>query len=260
MMDIEATVDNSSGVPVLITESTDFDTIKAVASIEGWNINLENRFGESASFNMFPMQSFNEIASALEENETAGEDDISDLDEEEMDAEEDSVKEETRSARFSDKTKEAKSGDLEILTDGKSHKMAQNLFAMIGNESMSRYPSFLSDFDQLLVKYKSGEANASKESVDDDEDFEEAMAELASAVELAKGKKEKSPRSLFLAELMKTISGDTGENIIRQWREGRFDKFKGSMVKVAELLVKHSPASETASDVVDEVVTNEENK
>lgn len=248
LMGIEANVDMTTGTPILKTESSDFDTIKSVAALEGWNIDLQDRFGEAASFRVFPMQSFNEIAAALDEQETAS-DDFSDLDadDEEMEAEEDEAKEANRSPRFSDKEK-GKDGDLAILTDTKGHKMAANLYSMIGNESMARYPSFLRDFDSLLVKYQSAESDSSSKETEDDTDFEEAMAEIASAIELAKGKKEKSPRQLFLAELMKTISGDSGENIIRQWREGRFDKFKGSMVKVAQSLVEHSPAyKETAS-------------
>ena len=255
LMGIEASVDMSTGVPVLKTESSDFTTIEQVSALEGWNVDLQDRFGESASFRVYPMKSFNEIAAAIDEQETAS-DDFSDLDDDEaeMEAEEDEEKESSRSPRFSDKEK-GKDGDLAILTDSKGHKMASNLYAMIGNESMARYPSFLRDFDSLLVKYQSAESDSSSKETDDDTDFEEAMAEIASAIELAKGKKEKSPRQLFLAELMKTISGDSGENIIRQWREGRFDKFKGSMVKVAQSLVEHSPAyKETASDVTDDAL------
>lgn len=239
LIGIEAQFDYSASKPILVTESPDIDVIKEVASLEGFDLTTEHSFGETSSLSVNSIRSFAEIAAEEDFPDDSYEDE-DDSNEEMTDEDEEKLPN-----RFADKSSSIP-GELRILTDASQHKAALNWYNALGNESMAKYPAFLAGLDAFLSQYAAPESK-SKKSEDEEASFLNELEEIAS-LEIAKGKKKKSARQEFLSALMTIISGDAGENIIRQWREGRFDKFTGSMIKVAKSLVEKSPSFEGASD------------
>lgn len=210
--------------------------VKDLARLEGYELEIFDAIGETASYNAIA-NSIDDIINI----ETSSDEEYDEEDDEalENDDEEDEDEVVVKPKRSGDASESYDESRLNYLIDRSAHKMASNLYAALGNDDLSRYPMFLKELDKLLMKYKNV-------SVSEEASFSEEFIE-----EIA-GKKEKSPRQLFLSELMKTISGDDGENVIRQWREGRFEKFTGSMIKIAKMMIEHSPSyKETASDDID---------
>lgn len=120
-----------------------------------------------------------------------------------------------------------KPGSLKVLTSADHHKMASKLFAQLGEgANLAQYPQFLIDFDKFLQTYGglTGAASRSNKSSDEEASFDNIL-ELASEEVAGKKKKGfKKGRSGLLSALMKLMSGDTGDSILKAWDAQDSDK------------------------------------
>lgn len=187
-----------------------------------------------------------------EEDEEAPEGEEDEGEEEELEDEEDEEDLEDR--------------DLKVLIGPEHHKMATKLYVgLCNNQNLARFPAFTIDLDQFLQRYYvrppagagfDGEADFETESASadgakecacgiceaciEDQVKDSLIEEVATmvAAELAKGKKkQKKGRSGFLSMLMKAISGDQGDAIIKAWENGEKDELKELMGEVNDKLI-----------------------
>lgn len=215
----------TGGVVVYLDDSNDANLIPKIVEMYGYQPDPT----EVASSNVLH---FVEVADFDED-----EDDEESIDDESIDDDSDGEDEEDGD----DEETEGKSGgeglnnldddgrSLKVLASPESHRFAAKIFQdMLGNDNMAGYAAFLQDFDRFLVQHKGrgdiafgGKRKKDSEISSEEDDFFEVAFDL---IETAKKKKE--GRAGLLSALMKAISGDAGDAIVKAWDAGDAEKLK----------------------------------